>query len=159
MRNTKEAFNWIVDILRKNQIRFKVDGGLAAKVYGSDRKLADIDIVVHDKDVNKVASLILKYIIYGPKHFIGERFDCYLFTAKYKGQDIDISGGDSERIFYKRERKWIKSKDNFSKFSKKKIFDKIVHVIPEQELINYKSKLNRRVDKIDVKKMLKRYKK
>jgi len=43
-RNTKKAFLWIYSLVEEKNIPFRASGGFAAKLYGADRALADIDI-------------------------------------------------------------------------------------------------------------------
>jgi gas vesicle protein len=159
MKDTKEALEWIVDILRKNKIPFEITGGLASRIYGSKRLLADIDIEVSDNSIPKIKQLTQKYIIYGPRQYRDKNFDLPLMTLKYKGQNIDICGKDSEKIFDKTAGKWIKEKTNLSNVKIKKVGDLIVPVVPVKDLISYKQELGRKVDKEDIIYLSKKYNK
>lgn len=150
-RDTKEAFRWIVKILRKHKIPFQVSGGFAAIIYGSCRLLADIDIEIPDRKFKALLPDVKKYIIYGPKRYTDKNFDLTLVTLKYKGQKIDISGCEKDKIFDRKNKKWVASKTYLSKVERKKIFGLIVPVIYKKDLINYKTKIARRVDLRDVK--------
>lgn len=57
MKNAKAALIWIADILKKQQIRFQISGGLAAIAYGANRPLADIDIDI--PEINSIALLTM----------------------------------------------------------------------------------------------------
>ena len=98
MKNPGKTFNWIIGILKKNNIPFVITGGLAAKSYRSPRNLNDIDIDVHDKDLNSILKEIRLYITFGPEQYKDERWDLLLLTLNHEGQDIDISGGDNGKI-------------------------------------------------------------
>ena len=121
-RQTKSAFLWIIKVLEKHKIPYRVSGGFAAKVYGTERELVDIDIDIHDKDVDKILPFVKKYIIAGPKRYKDRQWNLYSMSLRYKGQEIDLCGTDSVKIFDKRKKKWVKLKTNFSKTTKKKIF-------------------------------------
>jgi len=149
-RKTKEAFTWIVGILRKHSIQFRISGGFAANIYGSNRPLADIDIEIPDDKVLEIQEEVEKYIIYGPKRYTDLEFDLLLMTLKYKGQEIDICGINSLKLFNKKTRKWTKERINLSKVTRKKVYDFVVPVIPLKNLIAYKKKISRDVDIQDV---------
>lgn len=72
-------------------------------------------------------------------------------TLNYKGQEIDICGANDMKIFNKNKKKWVQLKTSFSKNTKKRIFNKLVPLINKNDLINYKLKLSRVVDRIDTK--------
>ena len=107
-KNTKEALIWIESIFRKRKIPFIVWGGFAAKVYGSRRGLADIDIDIPNKKVFEISKTeeINKHIVYGPKIYKDNNFQILLMTLKYKGQLIDVCGSSNQKIFNKKTKKW-----------------------------------------------------
>lgn len=77
MKNTEEAFRWIVGILEKHQISFQISGGFAARMYGVSRELADIDIDVLEKDLSILYSHVKDFAIYGPTRYQDEHWDIF----------------------------------------------------------------------------------
>lgn len=154
-KKTKEALIWIIKILRKHKVPFLISGGFDAKVYGSKRPLADIDIEIHDKEMYKVFPYVKEHIIYGPKIFKNKEFDLLLMTLKYKGQEIDVCGKDHLRMFDRIHKKWFKEKNNFKQVSRKKVYGIKLPFEEVKDLIDYKKKIRRRVDIQDVKALTK----
>lgn len=150
MRKTKEAFIWIISILRKHKIPFHITGGFAANIYGSTRALADIDIEISNENIHAIQSEVKQYIIYGPQRYKDDEFDLLLMTLKYKNQEIDICGICDQKLFDKQLKKWTEEKIDISKSTKKKVYNFIVPVIPIEDLIRYKKKIARDVDVADV---------
>ena len=153
MKNTKSAFNCIIVILKKHKLPYRISGGFAARIYGSKRKLADIDIDTTDTALNKILPNVKKYIVHGPNRYKDKNWDVLGLELRYKGQEIGLIGVDSAKIFDKKNQKWIKYKADFSKTSKKKIYGKIVNIISKEDLIDYKQKIRRRVDVKDIKEL------
>lgn len=149
-KKTREAFKWIIGILKQHKIPFYISGGFAANIYGSKRPLADIDIEVPDNKIKIIEDIAKKFIIYGPKRYKDRQFDLLLMTLKYKGQEIDICGKNSEKIFNKKTGRWEKESIDLSKATRKKVYGQIVPVIPLKDLIQYKKNIARRVDIKDV---------
>lgn len=152
MRNTEEAFQWIVKIFQKYNIFFQVTGGLAARAYGAKRELADIDFDVAEAEFVKFLPEVQEYIIFGPANYKDENWDLFLLTICYVGQEIDISGSQA-KIFDQNQKQWTALPTNFSAAEMKEIFGIKVPVIPKIELIEYKSKLRREVDLVDLKEL------
>ena len=153
-KNVKGALNWIVSILRKNKIPFQITGGLAARIYGSKRPLADIDIELLNKDILILGPIVKGHIIYGPKIYKDKNFQLELMTLNYNNQKIDLCGIKNQKIFNKKIKKWQTEKINLKNASVKKIYKKFLPVISIKNLINYKSKLKRRVDLEDINNLL-----
>ncbi len=151
MSSTKEAFNWIIGILRKHNIRFQISGGLAARLYGATRPIADIDIEMSDDGFDKILSDVKKYVVFGPERYIDETFNVQLLTLNYKDQEIDLSGENGEKIFDKKLGKWADNDVNFSTAVNMKAFGLDVPVISKEALIKYKSLIQRDVDWSDIK--------
>jgi hypothetical protein len=54
-------------------------------------------------------------------------------------------------LFDRRKKRWIKSKNELSRSVKRRVFGRVVPVVPKDALIGYKKILMRRVDKLDLK--------
>lgn len=147
----KEALIWIVKTLRKNKIPFQIVGGLAAKVYGARRKLNDIDIYIPFKGFKIILPNIKKYITWGPSESPGKMWDDYYVEIKYKGQYIELVSSDKARFLDKKNKKWINMDINYNKSRKLRVSGLVLPVMPKEQLIKYKSILNRKVDREDIK--------
>ncbi len=150
MKKTEAAFKWIVNILNEHQIPFQIAGGFAARLYGSTRELADIDIDIPAGRIEDIQEDVKEYIIFGPEMYKDENWDLLLMTLRYEGQDIDISSIDTVKIFNQNTQNWEDGALDFQDTRIHTVFGLDVPVISRENLIKYKSKLLREVDKLDI---------
>jgi predicted nucleotidyltransferase len=150
MKDTKSALKWIINLLDMNKISYQIVGGLAAKTYGASRELADIDLYVSGKDFKKICNLAKDFITWGPKIWKSEEWDCEFVKILYNEQKIEIGNSDNTKRYDSEKHKWIKENINYEKYVLKKFLDIKIKVIPKDKLIEYKRKLNREVDIIDI---------
>ena len=153
MRNIQKAFKWIVGILQEHEIPFQITGGLAARVYGSNRPLADIDIDIPEDRIEEIAADVKSHVIFGPGRFVDDNWDLTLMTLNYENQEIDISS-DRVKIRNARTGKWEENKTDFAQSENHEIYGISVQVIKKDKLIEYKRVLNRSVDAEDIKKII-----
>lgn len=149
-KNTEEAFRWIVGLFRKHSIPFQISGGFAARLYGSQRELNDIDIGIPDNCFEKLYPDVKEYVVFGPAHYTSEKWDLQLMALKYKGQKIDIAGRDTIKFFYEKEKKWVPAHRDLTEGTLMEVYGLTVPVIQREKLIAYKKKLGREVDMLDV---------
>ncbi len=64
-----KALNWIVDFLESESIPYFMIGGIAAIAYGAKRELYDIDLTVHQRDIEKIAKFAKDYLTFGPQRY------------------------------------------------------------------------------------------
>lgn len=152
MKNTKEAFLWITDILEKNNIPFKINGGFAARIHGCTRELADIDIDVPQESIDLIAKETKNYITYGPGQYKDENWDLKLLTLEYEGQEIDIASAEA-KIFNPESNKWEDCNDDLDDKIIKQVYGKTVAVELIDNLIEYKQRLARECDLEDVRQL------
>ena len=148
-KDTKRALEWITNILKKYEVPFQISGGCAAKIYGSPRELNDIDIDIPENYFSKIISDVKPYIIYGPDQYKDNKWDLYLMTLNYAGQEIDIGSGNA-KISTKDRDKWIDFSTDFSKAVKKTFLGLEVPVIPKEDLVNYKQLLDGEHQQVDI---------
>jgi hypothetical protein len=149
--NIRKAFRWIVTILKERDIPFQVSGGFAAKLYGSERDLLDIDIDVHDKSIDELAPLLEEYAVFGPALYVEEGFKIKLLRLKYEGVQIDLGGSDSAELYDNDKGEYVKCDTDYFSFELLDFFDIKVPVVKKDDLITYKQQLARACDIIDLK--------
>jgi len=143
VEKTLKGLHWIVDILNKNNIPYRIGGGFAAHVYGSERQVNDIDISLSGKYFPLIMSDISEYIEYDLKHYLNEKWDCDTLSLDYHGQEIDMTDIDTLFMSNKEQTEWFKSKDNHRKFpSVLTIFDGFeISLVDPRDLVAYKKEL------------------
>ncbi len=156
MKNTEYAFKWIVGLLQDNKIPFQLSGGLAARGYGSERPLYDIDIEVPDKYFDQLFPLVKDYVVYGPKRYLDNSFDLLLMTLKYEEQKIDISGCETDKLYNYETKQWEYCGTNIDEAVEKEFYGLTVPVIEWRDLVTYKKKIKRAVDLEDVRAVLRK---
>jgi hypothetical protein len=114
MKNTEAALKWIVGVLRAYKIPFQITGGLAARIYGAKRELADIDLTIPEDRMVELAGLVRENITFGPAQYKDEQWDVLLMTLNYEGQEIDIDT-ETVRMFDSQAGEWVASTTDVSK--------------------------------------------
>ncbi len=138
MRDVKAALSWITQLLESFDIPYQIAGGLAARVYGSKRELADIDIDIPQSGFNKILDNVKEYIIYGPTHYKDDHWDLYVMTLCYQEQEIDLTSTGNVKIFNSIKGEWESLETDLSKACRMEIMEINVPVIPKYDLLSYK---------------------
>jgi hypothetical protein len=138
MNDAGKTFHWLIGIFRQAGIPFVITGGLAARSYGSTRPLNDIDIDIHDADLERLRPDVRQYVTFGPARVRDAKWDLLLMTLEHHEQMIDIAGGDDAKIRDDASDRWIAEHTDFSDVELRQIFGLVVPVISPQQLIAYK---------------------
>ena len=147
------ALKWVTGIFNQMEICYQVVGGLAARCYGSIRPLHDIDFYVPGKDISTLEKILTEHIKSGPEYYQDEHWDLVFMKLIYNGQQIEIGDADNTKYFDSQSQRWIKEEINFSESNIIEFEGIALPVMPKQALIEYKQRLNRKVDRIDIKEM------
>ena len=151
MSKAKKALIWIVNILNKHEIPYQIEGGLAANCYGSTRELADIDIFIPSFGFNKIAEDVKDYVEFGPDFHTGTHWKLIYQILNYNGQQIELCDAGKAEYLDTENNIWITVDIDFKKAKTINIFGVSTKVISKNNLIKYKSRLNREVDIADIK--------
>ncbi len=149
---TLRGFKWIVEILNKNKIPYRIGGGFASHVYGSPRPINDIDISVSGKYFPIIVPEVFNYIIAGPQHYLNEKWDCDTLSLDYRGQKIDLTDVETLRMSNKEQTAWIQAKDLYSQYDPvvMRVEGTDVSLFDPRGLVAYKKELSGEHQKIDI---------
>ena len=153
MKKATAALIWIVEILNKHGIPYQVEGGLAANCYGSTRELADIDIFIPSFGFDKISEDVRGYVDFGPVLHTGTHWRLVYQVLNHRGQRIEICDAGKAEYLDTQRNTWIKRDIDFAEAETIEVFDISTRVIPKNDLIEYKSRVNREVDIIDIEQM------
>jgi hypothetical protein len=153
-RKTSAALEWVVEKLENLSIPYQVVGGLAARVFGAKRPIADIDMYIPASCGARLASEMQDYLTKPLKHYVEDVWDIEYFQIKFRGQKIEFGLSPGAKIFDTTSKKWVEQTIDFSK-SERMIFEGIeILVMPRDDLVAYKKLLGREVDRWDIEAIL-----
>ncbi|MGM0589022.1 MAG: hypothetical protein ACQETE_11435 [Bacteroidota bacterium] len=147
---TQKALQWIIDHLDELSVPYLVVGGLAARCYGSTRPLHDIDFYTTTEGLGKISKKLQTYAVFPPKHYRDEHWDIVFMQLSYQQQLIEF--GDAQQSWYYDQNtdEWIKADINIDNAVTITYLDIELPVIPKSDLIAYKKRLDRPVDRSDI---------
>ena len=154
LSNIYTPLKWIIDTFNNQLINYQLVGGVAANVYGSKRKINDIDFYIDFSKLERLLPDIKNYLTWGPAHFEDENWNISFLKLVYHNQKIEIGDINNCFIYSKKVGYWIKQNIDLNSFNRIKINDLIVKVMKKEKLIEYKSILERKVDLEDIKQLL-----
>ena len=140
-KKTIDALRWMVEIFNRHNVPYSIGGGFAAKIYGSDRPLNDIDFGIPEKYFSIILPDISKYITFGPKHYKDAKWDCELITLNYHNQEIDISGTETIKISNKKRTQWVPLNESADTLNMD-VEGINIRVMNPVELVEYKKELD-----------------
>ncbi len=150
VRDSEKTLRWIVGILQKHNIPFQITGGLAGKAFGNPRPLNDIDIDVPEDRIAEIMSDVKEYIVFGPERYRDNDWDVLLLTLNHEGQDIDVGGFETTKIFDVVAHEWKLVPCDLSKSISLEIMGVTVPVVDPKDYIAYKQSLNRTVNGVSI---------
>lgn len=143
-KKTLNALKWIVTILDKHQVPYRIGGGFAAHIYGAVRPINDIDITFPGKYFPIITPEVSNYITYKFGHSQDAKWECDGLTLEYDQQEIDITDIDTLKMSNKEKTGWIQTKDNFRKYPNRiiEVEDIKISCIDPRDLVAYKKHLD-----------------
>jgi hypothetical protein len=146
----QSAAEWIVSLLRERNIPFLICGGLAARGYGSQRDLHDIDLFVPGEHFSSVVQAGHQFISKAAAYRQEEGWDLTYVQFKYEGVKVEVGNADGAQIFDAQNRTWVALNIDFSRYETMHLLGLELPLMLKKDLIWYKSVLSRPVDIEDV---------
>lgn len=145
-----EALRWITARLEELEVPFQVAGGLAAVAHGASRPLNDIDLYVPEGSLSTLRSELADHHSHGPERYRDEQWDCYFMEVHHAAEEIELA--EAGRTRYRRgpDAPWHGADVDFDNPVRREAFGVELPVMPLEDLIAYKRRLGRHVDREDV---------
>ncbi|MBF2067638.1 MAG: hypothetical protein IGS39_24950 [Calothrix sp. C42_A2020_038] len=150
--NHIRALKLIIPIFEQHNITYRITGGLAGNLYGSQWPLHDIDIEVAQKDIERVKELFHEYIAIDLMRIVDDEFDLLMMTLVIYGVDIEINQAEDAFIYH--DDTPIKLDDDLYIFNTFFFEGLKLRVQQLQKIIEYKELLGRKNDVADLRKLL-----
>jgi hypothetical protein len=152
-----QALGWVVSLLNRYCIPYQICGGMAAKAYGAMRPLVDIDIYASLQNSSHFQLFMDEVQPYSIREFaphLSASWDILYLALNYQGMQIEIAESTTNPRFYNyRDGRWEDQLIDFAASTLILLYGVEVAIMPKNELLAYKSMLNREVDHLDIKHM------
>jgi len=135
------ALRWLLPLLASHGNRYHITGGFAAHLYGARRPVNDVDVDLPREIIDKLASVVAKYIVFGPGRYRDSTWDIDLMTLKYHGQEIDCTAVEDGRIMNKMTGQWDDLVMRLDDVEVRLYAGMNVRVQNRRDLVGYKSKI------------------
>lgn len=150
MTDESEALRWIVRLLHDQGVPFQAVGGLAARAYGARRPLVDLDFYVPTRLLDNLAEAASMFVTRPPALHSDESWHLIFMRLEVAGWPIELGGAEGARYFDRQSACWRPAQIDFDASVDMRLHGIAVPVMPVDQLVMYKQRLNRAVDQDDV---------
>jgi hypothetical protein len=98
----------------------------------------------------EIEAEVAPYLTRKPLHYQDDAWDIIFAQLVYAGQKIELGGAEGARFFDRNAGEWVEQRIDFSRSRWLEVLGVQVPVMPKEELIAYKRKLDREVDRLDL---------
>lgn len=144
------ALRWIVDLLRRHGIPFQVVGGLAARAWGATRPLVDLDLYVPRQGAERILPEIADRITRPLGPVDGEHWRMDFLQLEHGGIQVELGVAEDAWFRNRATRTFERQEVDFDRGVERRVLGLPVPVMPLEELVAYKRKLDRAVDRRDL---------
>ncbi len=146
-----QALAWITALLNRHQIPYQAVGGLAAQAYGAARPLVDIDLYIPMEQAGAALEEMQPYIVRQPLPHHSAAWNLVYLALEYAEILIEIGDTSTHPQFYNNlDQCWEEQDIDYGASVQANLYGVEVSVMPLEELLRYKARLNRPVDQIDI---------
>lgn len=144
------VLRWFVGELARLGVPFQAVGGLAARAHGGTRPLMDLDFYIPERHLPAVAEVLEEHVVRPPSEHLDEHWDLTFMALVRAGWRIEIAGAESARLRDAESGNWIPAGIDFDRSVPLQVDRVTIPVMPRAELLAYKRRLDREVDRADV---------
>lgn len=154
IQNIADALRWITDAFSDAGVPHQLVGGLAAKAHGAKRRLHDIDFYVPGNQLTSIVPHVDEQVTFGPERYRDERWSLVYMKMRYNELLVEVADAESASFFDRKAQEWVNAEVDFSASVRKELYGVEVPIMPKKKLIEYKRRLDREVDRQDVREIL-----
>ncbi len=152
-KKVETALVWIKQILEDNQVPYQIVGGLAARIHGGTRPVADIDLYIPRESAEQLMPHVQAWFSKPLTHYREGGWDLEYCQLIYQNQKIEIGLSPGTQIQDGKTGQWIELTTDFASSEMGEYQGISVPVIPVADLLAYKILLDREVDRIDIREL------
>jgi hypothetical protein len=149
----RNALEWIVERFEEAGVPHQLAGGAAARIYGAERPLRDLDFYVPDGALDDLVPHIEPYVTYGPEREHGDLWRLTYLKARYLSVLIEVADANTASYRDVDNGAWRPASIDFDASTVVHINGVEVSVMPKSQLITYKRSIDRPEDREDVRQM------
>lgn len=148
-----DALTWIVRLFEEKGVPYQLVGGLAARAYGATRPIVDVDFYVSADGFERIEPDLEPYFLRSPSFYQDEDWSLTFSRVQYAGQTIELGLAEGAKFKDHSRGTWEDAAIDFDAGVRKELFGVGLQVMSRSQLISYKEKLGREVDRQDLKEM------
>ena len=144
------ALRWVCDLLDGCAIPFQVTGDVAAAAHGATRPIRRVELFIAAEHVPALIRAAREHVVDYPWRRRDEAWDGVALSLSHGGTTIDVCVAEAARFREAATGEWREAAVDPAAAVTRTIWNVTVPVMPLEQLLKQKRRLDREVDRQDV---------